>query len=73
MDVHHLLQVPQRNIAHPEQTRAAGIPLPPHRFPDFGVRIAPAVAGGRPVQHVAVDMISPEMFKRTGQRLCDLH
>ncbi len=72
MDRRHLLKVSQRNIAHSEKTRASGITLFCHRFPAFRVRGGPAVAGGRPVQHKAVHVVSPKMFERTGDRLCNL-
>jgi hypothetical protein len=73
VSLRHLLQVPQRNIAHPQQARAAGIALFPHRFPNLGVRIGPAPAGRGPVQHIAVHMVGPKMFQRTAHRLRNLN
>src|SRR5215831_1293737 len=41
----HFLQVLQRNIADSEKAGAAGIALCPHCLPDFGICLAPSVAG----------------------------
>src|SRR5208282_3882749 len=68
----HLLEMLQGNVAHSKQSRAASIALLPHCFPDFSVGIAPAVSRGRAVQNVTIDMISAEMFERTGHRLRNL-
>ena len=73
MDGDHLLQVLQRNIAYSEQASAAGIALSHHRLPDLCVRIRPTVAGGRSVQHVAIDVVGAEMLERTSHRLRDLN
>ncbi len=73
VDGGHLLKVPEGHVADTEETRVSGIALPDHRFPDGGVRVGPIVAGGRSVQHVAVDVIGPEMFERTGHRLSNLN
>src|SRR5579862_186992 len=62
----------QRDIADADQLRASGIALLPHRLPDFCIIIGPVVIRW-PVKQKAVYMISPEMFKRTGQRLHDLN
>ncbi len=37
VDGRHLHEVPPRNVAHAEQTRAPGIPLLYHCGPDFGI------------------------------------
>src|SRR5215468_7823363 len=58
----HLLQVLQRYIADSEQACSAGVALCSHCFPYFGVRIAPSVTGGGPVQHEAVDIVGVEML-----------
>ena len=68
----HLLEVPQPNVAHAEKSRAAGGALLHHRGPDLGVVLGPAGAGGGTVQHVAVDVVGPEVLERAGQRLGDL-
>ena len=73
MDGRHLLQVPPRNITHPKQARASGIALLPHRFPHLSVGSGPVVAGRRAMQDVTVDVVSPQMFERTGHRLRDLN
>src|SRR5208282_459226 len=65
--------MPQRNIAHSQQARAASVALLPHCFPNFTVGIAPAISRGRAVQHEAIDVVGTEMFERTGQRLRNLH
>ena len=69
MDGRHLLEVPQRNVAHAEETRAAGIALFHHRDPNLGIVGGPAVAGSGPMKNVAVDVVGSEVFERAGHRL----
>src|SRR5438128_1721275 len=68
----HLLEVLQGDVAHAEEPRAASVPLLRHRGPDLGVVVGPAVAGRGPVEHVAVDVVGPEVLERAGHRLGDL-
>ena len=65
--------MPQRNIANSKQTRPPSIALFLHRLPNLGIRIRPVVPRRRPVQHIAVNVISPKMFERTSHRLRDLN
>ena len=69
----HVLQMLQRHVADSEEAGAAGITLPAHRLPHLGVGLGPAVAGSRPVQQVAVDVIRSQMFQRASHGLFDLH
>ena len=68
----HLLKMLQRNIAHPEETRAACIALLHHRRPNLAVSFRPTVSGSGTVQNIAVDVVGPKMLERTGHRLRDL-
>src|SRR5579872_619410 len=68
----HLLEMPQGNVAHPEEARAAGVALLYHRSPNLVIRFRPTISGSGTVQHIAVDEVGPKMLKRTSHRLCDL-
>jgi len=67
-----LEQMAQRDVADPEQSRVAGVALANHRRPRLGVLLAPAVAGRRPVEHVAVHVLGSKVLERAGHRLLDL-
>ena len=56
--------MPQGDIAHAQEARAAGVALLHHGRPDFVVLLGPAVAGRGPVQHVAVDVVGVEVLER---------
>src|SRR5579872_5061045 len=62
----------ERHIAYAEESGMPGIAFLPHRLPNLSVRIAPLVAGSRPMQHEAVDVVCAEMLQRTDYRLRDL-
>ena len=68
----HLLEMPQRNVAHAKQTRTAGIAFSHHREPRLGIGTAPAIRRCGTVENVAVDVIALQVFQRTGQRLRNL-
>jgi len=68
----HLREMPPRHVAHAEQTRPARIGLADHRGPDRGVLLGPARPRGRAVQHVAVNVIGPDVLERAGHGLRDL-
>src|SRR5580700_6684836 len=65
----HLLEMPQRNVTHAEETRAAGIALHHHRCPNLAISLGPTVSRSWTMQNVAVHEVGPKMLKRTSHRL----
>src|SRR5471030_1966160 len=62
----HLLKMVQAHIANAKKPRSAAITLGHHGLPDLLIVSGPRIAGRRAVQHKVVNVISGEMFERTG-------
>src|SRR5579864_8205837 len=64
----HLLQMLKGDIAYAQLVCTPCVALLGHGLPDLGINFSPAITGSRSMQHEAVNVLSPKMFERTGQR-----
>src|SRR5664279_5042508 len=60
---HHLLKMPEGNIAHAKKTGSAGVTLVAHFLPDLTISVAPIQRRCGPMQHIAVDVVGSKMLK----------